>query len=332
MADRVVIVGLRRGGVLIPASELKQMMGRAGRSHDDQGVVELIVEDKDEGVAAEMLEDGGLTVKSSLSNVDLLAMSLIPEIHRGAITNPKQAEDWCARSFCPEPPLAGAFELLREVEAITVKNDRLEATVIGSCAARFYFHPADVFAWHRNFTNLFDMGLETDEVASAWALGNVPFDRIIGDLGEKRELASDCKSRLPIGLKIMSGSVINTIGWWYLMGGPSPGSIRLAFLERRKSFGRYRAALSMLNKHCGWRMDDYFDELELRVRKGLPPHLVPLCKFEGMTKGRADYLYNLGVKCGQDFVTIDNKLDDDIDDEFKETIERIAGQFRTESD
>ena len=324
MADRVVIVGLRRGGQLIPASELRQMMGRAGRNHENMGVVEVIVDDKDEDVILDMLDEGSTTVTSSLADPDMLAMSLIPEIHKGKVSDKDSARDWCDRSFCPEPPLNKALTLLKEVEAIRIENGRLEATVIGACAAKFYFHPADVFAWHHNFSRIFELGLEDDEVAPAWALGNVPFDRVIGDLRDRRHIATDCKNRLPFGLTIMDGSVINVVSWWYLIGGPSPGSIRPACLERRKNFGRFHAALSMLNKYSNWKMDDFFDELVLRVKKGLPPYLVPLCKFDGMTKGRADYLYSMGVQCGKDFASIGNKLDEDIDDDFKETIERIT--------
>lgn len=316
---------------MVPASEIRQLMGRAGRNHEGSGVVELIVDDKDEDVISEMLNEGATIVESSLKDPEMLAMSLIPDIYRGSVVDMDSAKAWCARSFCANPPLSDALELLREVESIKTVGGRFESTVIGSCAAKFYFHPADVFAWYRNFGDLFEMGLENDELASAWALGNVPFDRVIGDLRDRRYLASDCRSRMPLGLSIMKGSMINVVCWWYLIGGPSPGPIRSACLERRKGFGRFCSALEMLNKSCGWGMGDYFEELELRVKKGLQPHLVPLCKFAGMTKGRAEYLYNLGVESGNDFIEIGNKLDDDIDDDFKETIERIARKFRPAS-
>lgn len=332
MADRVIIVGLRRAGVRIPASELKQLMGRAGRSHETEGSVELIVETADESAAFEMLEEGSIQVESSLADPDYLAMSLIPEIHRGEIDSREAAEKWCERCFCDNPPLSKAFELLSEVKAVRTVDGRLEATYIGSCAAKYYFHPADVYSWYVNFSKVFEQGLEDDEVAPAWALGCVPFDRIVGDLGDRRYLSTDCRNKMPFGLNVMQGSMINVVSWWYLIGGPSPGAIRPACLERRKGFGRYVSALKMLNHHAKWHMSDYFDELEMRVKKGLPPQLVPLCKFEGMTKARADYLYNMGIRSGLDFVTIGDKFDSDIDDDFKETIEKIARQFSEAGD
>ena len=324
MADRVVIVGLRRGGSLVPSSELRQMMGRAGREHDEEGIVELVVGKDDEGVISEILLEGATVVASSLSNPDILAMSLMPEIYRGNVKTTEAAMVWASRSFCSDPPLQKAMELLSEVEAIKEREGKLEATPIGSCAARFYFHPADVYAWWCNFGSLFEMGLENDELAPAWALGNVPSERIIGDLGERRELASECGSRMPFGLQIMKGSVINVLSWWCLMGGPSPGPIRLAALERRKGFGRYRSALDALNVAAGWGMEDFFDDLEMRIKKGLVPDLVPLCRFSGMNKERASYLYELGVRAPCDFGLMMGRLDEEIDDDFKQTIENIA--------
>jgi replicative superfamily II helicase len=327
MAERVIIVGLRRAGSLIPSNELRQMMGRAGRSHDGEGVVELIVNVEDEGVIHEMTSQGAMTVSSSFSNPDMLAMSLMPEIDKGKIDSLESALVWCARSFCDEPQVEKALKLLREVKAIEDNpNGTFKSTYLGTCSAKFYFHPADIYAWANNFTHLFGMGLESHDVAPAWALGNVPFERIVGDLGKRREIASECRAKMPFGLEVMGGSMINVICWWYLIGGPSPGQIRLASLERRRGFGRYKAVLDCLNKNIGWGMDDFFNELELRVSKGISTHLVTLCRLSGINKTRADYLYNLGIKSQDDFdFSLLTRLDEEIDDDFKEAIRKIAG-------
>jgi hypothetical protein len=329
MADKVVIVGLRRGGVVVPSNEIKQMMGRSGRRHEGEGLVELVVDKKDEGRIYDMLSEGSMSVSSCFTNPDMLAMSLMPEIDRGIIDSYESAVVWCSRCFCPNPEVEKAINLLKEVNAIKEDaNGILKSTPIGSCASKFYFHPADVFAWWENFTHLFGMGLENDAVSPAWALGNVPFERIIGDLGERREIATECKSRLPLGIEAIKGSLINVITWWYLMGGPSPGALRLPSLERRRGFGRYKSALNFLNKHAGWNMEDFFDDLELRVSKGIVPELLPLCKLQGINKSRALYLFDLGVKCADDFESLSLE---DIDDDFQESIRKIAKRNSTKS-
>jgi hypothetical protein len=137
---------------------------------------------------------------------------------------------------------------------------------------------------------------------------------------------------MPHSLEVMKGSQINVVGWWYLVGGPSPGPLRLACLERRKNFGRYRAALEFLNKAAKWGMDDFFEELEMRVSKGIAPELVPLCRIAGMNKTRALHLYDLGVRGPENFGSIVGKLDEEIDDDFAEAIRRIARRYSAPGD
>lgn len=322
MADRVVIVGVTRGGAKIHPSELRQMMGRAGRRHGGEAVVELIVDEANIPVLDDMLTDEAVEVRSAFSNPDLVALALMPEIDRGAINSVESAKVWCSRSMCERPAVEGAIELLREVGAINGNDDLFRPTEVGTCASRFYFHPADVAAWKENFEQLLELGLEDDDVAAAWALGSVPFDRIVGDVGEHREALSDCIHRIPMGLQTIEGSKINVFGWWSLMGGPPAGPIRPACLERRKNFGRYKAALKGLNDAYGWDASDFLDEVELRVRKGVSWRLVPMCRFKGITKSKAEHLYDLGIRSVHDFERALEMIDDE---EFCDALRRAIG-------
>lgn len=324
MADRVIVVGLRRGGSLIPASELKQLMGRAGRNHQGEGVVELVVHDSDEGAYEDMVAEGASSVFSSLSDEDILATSIMPEICRGEVDSIESAMVWVSRGFCSDPPVSKALELLKEVEAIKEKDGRIVATPIGECAARYYFHPADVYSWWCNFKAVFDLGLEREELAAACALGSVPFDRIVGDLGDSREVATQCRQMIPFGMRVMKGSLVNVVCWWYLMGGPSIGPLRLSVLERRRGFGRYLSVLRELDKVGKWGMGQFFDNLEVRVKKGIGLDLLPLCRLPGINKTRAQYLFDIGVRERGDFKAIVDKLSEEIDDDFKSTIRIIA--------
>jgi len=310
VADRVIVVGVRRGGSLIRASELQQMTGRAGRRHGGEATVELIVDEKDAALVEDMLSEDAVDVQSTFSDPDMVATALMPEIDRGTVTDAVSAKAWCARSMCAEPAVEQAIELLCETEAVIAENGSLRSSAVGTCAARYYFHPADVAAWKNNFSCLFELGLEDDEAATAWALGNVPFDRIVGDVSRQKECVADCRHRIPIGLETMSGSLLNVFSWWSLMGGPPAGSIRPACIERRKQFGRYKAALRGLNDAYRWDSEDFLDEVELRVRKNIGPHLVPLCRFSGITKTKAEFLYDLGVRDITGFERVLNAVDD----------------------
>jgi replicative superfamily II helicase len=308
------------------------MIGRAGRSHDERGVVHILVNSEDEGVLDEIFEEGGTTVVSAMRSPDLLASMILPEICRGDVTSLESARKWASRSFCNSPPVRVALELLRTVEAVRLNGEVYQSTDLGDCASKFYLHPADVYAWKENFSKLFELGLDDDNIAPAWALGNVPFDRIVGDLGEKRYIAKECENRVPLGLDIIKGSLINITTWWYLMGGPSVGPLRPACLERRRDYNRISCALHWLNSSIGWDRTSFFEDLELRVRKGIDSSLVPLCRCEGIGKGRAEYLYEIGVRGPDDMHKALSQVGDDVDEEFRKAIENVVWRFGKEGD
>ena len=107
------------------------------------------------------------------------------------------------------------------------------------------------------------------------------------------------------------------------MGGPPVGRMKNVAMGLRKDSGRILTFLRALDhKVMKWEMGDWFDELELRVRKGVTPNLVPLCKLDGITKNRAAYLYNLGAREADDLADVVNSIDDD-EEELLRTVKAL---------
>lgn len=331
MADNVVIVGARRGNSKVEISEITQMMGRAGRKHDGAAYpVDLIIEESDiEYVEEGLADDSGMDVLSSLSGLDDLCFHVLGEIVSGSIIDETTARQWFLRSL---RALQGGtfdhqevFDTLEELEAIKQHNGRVMATPLGEASSAYYFHPADVLTWKLNFDELFQQGLETDEVAPAWALGSVPCARATGDLGKARPVIQECLNRLPAGLEVMEGSLVNMTLWWHCMGGPPVGKMKNVAMSMKKDFGRIRSLLNVLDhKVARWRMTDFFDDLELRIRSAITPELMELCKLPGITKGRAAYLYNAGVDDLEDLRENYENFEGEIDEQFWRAILRAV--------
>ncbi len=330
MADRVIIAGARRGGKIVSVSELRQMAGRAGRENDKSGEVRFVVSDDDSGISDNVFEHGNAHVSSSLYDYELLANVILPDIAARNVYDYKSADIWLRRSLCDSPPIEKAIKLLYNVNAIEGEN--FTTTTIGDCAVNYYFHPADVYAWYCNFESLFELGLENDEVGPAWAIGNVYHDKITGDVGkERREILSECRSRTPFALDIMEGNLINIVTWWYLMGGPSPGNIRFACLERRREVGRFMSVLRRLDQDFGWNRGDFIDDLELRIKRGIKPDSISLCKW-GFNKSQAEFLHSMDVYNVYDIAKSLNTVRSEIDnDNFRQKVEDIARQVGSES-
>jgi hypothetical protein len=316
MADRVIIVGANRRGEQIPIGELKQMAGRAGRGHEVGTChADLVVEENDaEYVENSMGLKTELNVQSLLGDIDLLAFHLIPEICRGEVCDIDSARQWHTRSF---HSFCGGkvnwdkmFKTLYSAGAVKFSGNQVIATPIGEIAASYYFHPTDVKAWRDNFSVVFDLGVENDDVAVAWALGNVEFNRRAGDFGNRREVMEECRDRLPAGLEMQKGCLVTTTLWWYVLGGPPVGRMKNQAIELREDFGRVHRVLTELDKRLTkWNMVEFFDELLRRSRRAIPAELALLFKVPGMTKGKAIALYEMGITSPEELQRAQTHMD-----------------------
>ena len=335
MADRVIVVGVRRGKERIPICEITQMVGRAGRTQDGRACrADVIVEEDDfEDVEAGMGSGDSLIVNSSLNSIEGLSFHMLPEICNGDVKTEMDAEKWYSRSFGAfqgkKPKLNKVFVELLASEAIKETPIGFMATDLGMISARLYFNPGDVMAWKDNFGTIFKMGLEGDDLAVAWALGNVPCMRASGDFGKHWYVVGECKGNMPLGLEIGEGTSITTTLWWSAIGGPPVGKMRNQMLGLRDNFGRiYHALIGIDQNMMHWEKKEFFDDLLKRVHRGIPSVLAELCKLPGITKNRAAYLYEMGVRDAEGIKDIISSLGDDIDDGFVQALRNIANGVR----
>jgi len=330
MADVVIVVGTKRGNESVSAIELRQFVGRAGRKHGGATCfAHIIVEDDRAQEVQEELEQGAnMDVHSSFNDVDDIAFHLMPEIVASRIVDVASAEKWFARSLAhsqgAKVSFAKVFSRMYEDGAILL-HQGIKATKIGEIAAELYFHPGDVQAWKENFDKLFEMGLENDNASIAWALGTRTHTKCRGDFGDRRYIMGEFKSALPLGLDVQPGTTIQVVLWWCAMGGPPAGRLRSQMLELRGDIGRIKRALSRIDKEVAhWNRESFFNDLETMVRKGIPITLVELCKLPGISKGKADFLYNNGAKDAEGVAEIRTSIEDEIDEPFAKALKEIA--------
>ena len=335
MADKVIVVGVKRGNERVPSSEIMQMIGRAGRRHDGGTCHADIIVEEDylADIEADMVSDTSFEVNSHIGTPEALAFHLLPDICDEEVTTLEGVKKWHSKTFGAFQGQKGVFDpaldLLRASGAIQDTPDGFVATKLGHIASKLYFNPADIRAWQENFSMVFDMGLETDDLAIAWALGNVPVTRMAGDFGKHWEVVSDCKGNIPPGLDTLEGSTTTIVLWWSAIGGPSVGKMRNQMLSLRDDFGRIHKALLNLDEDVAhWEKEDFFNDLRNRVYRGIPSFLAELCKIPGITKNRADYLYNAGVRDRDDIVEMADSLEGEVDDKFLDVLKAVANGVR----
>jgi hypothetical protein len=330
MADRIIIVGVKRGNERVPVSELFQMAGRGGRKHGGTCEAHFVIEDDEyDNVVAEMEDNPDFTVLSTMDSPETLAFHLLPEICDSRVNTLEDAHGWYARSLgCYQgkiPKLDKALEMLVSTGAIENKLDDFIPTGCGKIASHFYFHPLDICDWRNNFNNIFEMGLECSDEAIAWALGSTSYTRISGDFGKYWHIVGELKDNLPLGLKLREGTTITATLWWSAIRGIPVGKMKNQVVGLRDNFSRIHAALLQLDEDvCHWNRKDFFNELLARVQKGIPQDLVELCRLPGITKGRAAYLCEMGIHNATELKeSLDNILCE-VDEKFAKILQEAA--------
>ena len=308
--------------------------GRAGRRHGGAECEAYVLVDSEDYAEVEegMSGDAKFEVSSSMVSCDDLVFHLMPGICSGSICDEAGAEAWYSRGFGAaqgrRPSFKKAFERLVECGAVEFTPVGYAPTPLAGVASELYFHPADVNAWRENFGELFGMGLEMDDAALALALGSVPFMDSPGDFGDHRFVMGMFKEALPGELTAAEGMVAKSTLWWSALGCQPVGRMRNKVLELKADVGRVAKALARLDDAEGWGRKSFFREMEDRVRRGIPSHLAALCGIDGMTKSRADFLYNLGVKDASGVKEVVSSLDGEVDEDFMGLLRRVANGFR----
>jgi hypothetical protein len=307
------------------------MVGRAGRKHGgDVCHATVIVESELEDEVRQGMDDNaGFKVGSSLGDSGMVAFHILPEICEQNVVDIPTAKSWYRRSFGATqgvvPNFSEVFVLLREVQAVSQVTDKFEITDAGRIAVRLYFHPADVWAWRDNFDTIFKHRIEHDDMAVAWALGTVPCTRMAGDFGEKHwPVVESCRNEIPAILKKAEGTIVTITLWKYVLGGLPVGKMRNQALALRDNSSRICQALCDLDKVMGWNKRGFLTELAWRCRRGIPSHLVPLCRLPGISKGRAVFLYEQGVTCREKIAEEYHNLEGEVDDLFGRALRNIA--------
>jgi replicative superfamily II helicase len=330
MSDVVIVVGTKRGKEDVAVLEIKQMIGRAGRKHGGfTAKAYVVVEDERIVEVREGLDQGAnMDVKSPFGLGDGLFFHIMPEISARRVQDEVSAVKWYTRSLGAFQGRKVKFERIFDkmvVEGAIIRvGDQIRSTPIGEIASDLYFHPGDVQSWKDNFSKVFEMGLENDTAAIAWALGTRYHSNSQGDFGEQRFVIDDFKSDLPFGLDAKSGATIQPVLWWCCMGGPPAGKMRNVMLSLREDIGRIRKALDRIDEDVmHWGKRSFFSDVELMVRKGIGINFLDLCKLPGITKSRADFLYNRGVKDLAGIADIIDNIEDEIDEPFLNLLKEL---------
>ncbi len=328
MADRVIIVDIRRGNERIPPSELFQMAGRVARSHTSSvGYVDVVVgESEIDDVPSIFEQKDNFKIESVLGDTKEICFHLLPEVASGRVTTVEDADKWYSRSFsCFLGNIVdfnSIFDELVRLGVVVNNHGMLVITPVGMSCVRLYFSPYDVYAWRENFSTLFEFGMEEDDVPVAWALSNIPSERRPFDPTHFKHIMFDFNDQLD-GLDFNYGCLPMGAIWWSALGGTHITRVSGETERIKKDYNRIHEVLLCLNQSLKWDMLDFFESIKTRINYRVSKELVPLITIPCITKNEAQELYDMGVEKKEDIVDMMGVIEGSCNQVLVEKVKRI---------
>ena len=137
MIDEVVVCGVRRARELVDAGEIKQAIGRAGRSYTKAGKAVVLCPSSDAPYAEKCLNECAPPIKSEMTTVEEVSFHVLPWIDR--VYDEDSFKKWYSRSLAS---VQGAEVRWSEVAKYLLDTgcikEEYELTEFGRISTRMY--------------------------------------------------------------------------------------------------------------------------------------------------------------------------------------------------
>lgn len=320
-ARRVIILGVHRGLDEVETYNVTQMIGRSGRvGLDPQGDAYILLPESKMDYHKARLKTPQKIESQLLSKVGdhhkELAFHLVSEIYHGEIKDMDDVHHWYKRSLAyfqdnelDETVADKTIDLLRKNGAVWVEEGTYKATTVGMISSLFYFSPFDVSDLKKNFTKLFDDGLQDNDYWLSMSLGNTDSQRMnIVSKAEKDEMSMYTeKVRQLLGSTYYNDAAVKAGFCYYqLLNGNNTSVLAAHMRNLQFDYNRLSQVLIALDTMgCKWGRMGWFRGVEQRIANGVPMYLVDLCRIPNIGKVRAKKLYDAGVKTAEQFADMD---------------------------
>lgn len=318
-ARRVIVLGIHRGVEEVESYDVLQMIGRSGRlGIDPVGDAYILIPESRQDYKQKLLSQSN--INSKLLNRDYnsykdLAFHLVSEIYYNSIKTEEDVFKWYSRSLSYFQNKKFDFEDIKEVlellckcGAIGIENNEIFCRLVGKVSSLFYFSPFDVSDLFFNIKFLFNENKQEDDYYISSALGNLDTHRCnpIISKSEKDEMQGykTIVLRNKTNKFLTDGSCKYSFCYFNLLKGKTNITFNSLQNSIQFDFSRVVQILYALNSFSKDFADKFWiKNLEERIKYGVPPHLIPLCRVENIGKARAKKLYENGIKTPQDLAS-----------------------------
>ena len=315
-ARNVVIVGVHRGLNEVDELDIIQMSGRAGRyGIDDEGHVYLIIPEMTTESWKETFRNPR-PITSVLRSHQVLAFHVLAEIQNKVITNARTLLAWYSRSLAylqgeefGIEDATGLLDDLEKMEMVINKGTHYVLTGLGKVSGWLYYSPYDVYAWYKNFDQLFNgkNGVipPMDDLSISWALTDIPsndWGYIPRDVqGEADEMKWKLRNR---GIQA-SDAIHFALAIKCCLNGEEleQGTLKNNARAIKYDIQRVVQALGLIDSIYGkWERKEFWKVLQPRINYGIPEDMIQLVRLPGIGGVKARKMWEKGIHTLEDVV------------------------------
>lgn len=325
-------------------SDIQQMMGRCGRyKYDTEGDAYIFIKDKQFNSLVDEIQKGSPVI-SQMQDADIIAFHVLSSIMNKKIRNPQDLIEWYKRTLAKVQTRDMEYYEAKEVFNRLLKcgcimqdvdGDNYIITQTGAIASNFYLLPEDMLAWKKNFDMFYKIKEEENlpvcqqDILFAQALAHIPTWEVKQKAWISQEEISMAYEFF--GVPLRKGSDKIALGYYLILNNDAYQSA-IAHEPKVKFFHntieqikmdseRIISALSLLDVRTKkWHQGDYWSMMATRLKYGVPPERLELCKVEGIGGARSKVLWDNGIRSINDLIKNQHKVREVVGDKVADKV------------
>lgn len=287
MIDKVIILGVRRANELLPIKDIKQSIGRAGRSYSKSGEAIIIVPQSDENYALRCIEDTTPPIMSEMDNISQIAFHVLP-LWGDIVYDQNSFDSWFSKTLAFVQNKKAEWQ---EVYDYLVKHDCIKdgsVTDFGKVSITTYFSPERLCLIRERMKELYADGNFDDKLSFSWMLAEHHIPMGNADVFDLSEYKSNVKSK---GYFFTHGELLHGFVYFCLLNNKRPKWIKHLIAGEMDDIRRLFSALSMIANIDNYPIQDKLEELEICIIKKVPIEIANIMNEFGIDMKR--YAYEL---------------------------------------
>jgi len=291
MIDRVIICGVRRANELLPLSEIKQGIGRAGRSYTKTGKAVILVPENDELYAWKCFNDSPAPIVSEMSDIDSIAFHILPWIDN--INDESSFRGWYSKTLACVQGKEIKWEDVRNYleETDLVKNGVLSD--FGKVSLKLYFSPARLLMMRQKLKEAYFNDNIDSPFTLSWIMAYHHMQVGNADAVELGVYKNDIKM---YGYTFDNGELIHGYAYFCLLANKRPKWMKHILSTEMDDLPRLFRALSLIAGIDHIPVQDKLTQMKVSAMKRVPPEIAKIMSiFSFEHKGLAYELSELGV-------------------------------------